>query len=256
MFFEAERDKSVYFSRRDHVCGAHFHRSVEILYILSGEKTAWLNGGKYVLTAGQVLFCLPYAVHMFPPAADSEQIVAAIPAEYCGRFEDFCKTHIPETPVTTDEDGSLLKLISALKKTDNDVLFEGLVNCLLGIYMKNTPFSPAKKTPDRSQIERIAEYIDKNYASSLSLGAVAAQFGYSANYFSSLFKKYFMTGFTQYVNSVRVQKSVPLLKTQKISAVYFLCGFQSPQQYFLNFRRFFGRTPNEYLHEKNVSKGE
>ena len=104
------------------------------------------------------------------------------------------------------------------------------------------------RPPARTQIHRIADYIDKNYASPIGLEELASEFGYSPNYFSSLFKKYFMTGVTQYINSVRVQKSVPLLKTQKISAVYFLCGFQSPQQYFLNFRKFFGCTPYEYLH--------
>ena len=43
MFFESERDKRAYFSKKDNVCGAHFHRSAELLYTLSGEKTAWLD---------------------------------------------------------------------------------------------------------------------------------------------------------------------------------------------------------------------
>lgn len=248
MFFESERDKRAYFSKKDNVCGAHFHRSAELLYTLSGEKTAWLNGKKYTLTAGQLLFCPPYAIHTFPPCTGSEQIVAAVPADYCGRFEKYCETHSPETPVLTDKDGTLLRLISSLEKAGNEVLFEGIVNCLFGIYMERVSFSPAKRIPERSQIQRIAEYIDEHYASPLSLGTLAAHFGYSSNYFSALFKKYFMTGVTQYINSVRVQKSIPLLKTQKISAVYFLCGFQSPQSYFLNFKKFFGCTPYEYLH--------
>lgn len=248
MFFESYRDKRAYFSKKDNVCGAHFHRSAELLYTLSGEKTVWLDGKKYTLTANQLLFCPPYAVHMFPPAPSSEQIVAAVPADYCGRFEKYCETHSPETPVLTDNDGTLLRLISSLENVGNEVLFEGIVNCLFGIYMERASFSPAKRIPERSQVQRIAEYIDEHYASPLSLGTLAARFGYSPNYFSALFKKYFMTGVTQYINSVRVQKSVPLLKTHKISAVYFSCGFQSPQSYFLNFKKFFGCTPYEYLH--------
>ena len=116
MFFESERDKRAYFSKKDNVCGAHFHRSAELLYTLSGEKTAWLNGKKYTLTAGQLLFCPPYAIHTFPPCTGSEQIVAAVPADYCGRFEKYCETHSPETPVLTDKDGTLLRLISSVRK--------------------------------------------------------------------------------------------------------------------------------------------
>ena len=170
MFFESERDKRAYFSKKDNVCGAHFHRSAELLYTLSGEKTAWLNGKKYTLTAGQLLFCPPYAIHTFPPCTGSEQIVAAVPADYCGRFEKYCETHSPETPVLTDKDGTLLRLISSLEKAGNEVLFEGIVNCLFGIYMERVSFSPAKRIPERSQIQRIAEYIDEHYASPLSLG--------------------------------------------------------------------------------------
>ena len=69
MFFESERDKRAYFSKKDNVCGAHFHRSAELLYTLSGEKTAWLNGKKYTLTAGQLLFSnwLNYYVYQTTP---------------------------------------------------------------------------------------------------------------------------------------------------------------------------------------------
>jgi AraC-like DNA-binding protein len=52
---------------------------------------------------------------------------------------------------------------------------------------------------------------------------------------------------TAYINYVRVQKSTELLKTNQISAVYFLCGFKNPQQYFLNFKKYYGCTPKEYL---------
>lgn len=251
MFFESHRDKSAYFSGTiDNICAAHMHRSAELMYVLQGEKTAFVNGKEYRLKPNQLLVCQPYAVHAFSPSLGSEQIVIAIPADYCKRFENFCETHEPESAVLDDADGSFSRLFSALGKADNDVLFEGLAGCVFGIYMQRTKFVSAKRAPDRSCIQSIAEYIDKNYASPLALETLAAQFGYSPNYFSALFKKYFTTGVTQYVNSVRVQKSLPLLRTQKISSVYFLCGFQSPQQYFLNFRKFFGCTPYEYLHPR------
>ncbi|MDE5896915.1 MAG: AraC family transcriptional regulator, partial [Clostridia bacterium] len=95
-------------------------------------------------------------------------------------------------------------------------------------------------------------YIDEHYAESLTLAEAAGKFGYAPNYFSSLFKRYFRIGFAQYVNSVRVRKSIPLLKTQKASSVCYDCGFRSPQQYFLNFRKVFGCTPYEYLHDKHT----
>jgi len=254
MFFETSRDKSAYFLKADNICGTHFHRSAEILYNLQGEKTVWLNGTKYILHSGEILFCVPYAVHTFLPNNNSVQIVAVVPPDFCKRFENFCETREPSNPVYKDEDGVILKLISELEEEQNEILYEGIVNCILGIFIQNTPFLPAKPAPDRSEIQSIADYIDTNFATSLSLATLAEKFGYSPNYFSALFKKYFMTGVTNYINSVRVQKSVSMLKKHKISAVYFLCGFNSPQQYFLNFRKFFGCSPYEYLHSEKTAE--
>lgn len=247
MFFETGRDQAVFFARKDNTCSAHFHRSAELMYVLCGEKRAILNGKGYALSAGGILVCPPYAVHAFSPSPGSEQIVVAVPAEYCARFEAFCETRQPESPVFYDRDGRMLRWFEEIRNADNEVLLEGIVNCILGNYLKVSRFFPLRCPPERSQISRIAEYIDRNYAAPLSLSSLAAEFGYSPNYFSALFKKYFRTGIAQYINSVRVQKSLPLLKTHKIEAISLRCGFRSPQQYFLNFRRFFGCTPREYL---------
>lgn len=251
MYFESHRDKSVFFNTGDNVCGAHFHRAVEFLYVIEGEKTARLNGKEYLLVPRQMIVCPPYAVHIFPPCPKSVQFVAAIPADSCKRFEEFCETHSAESPAINDDNGKIFRLISELQTADSKVLFEGITGHILGLYMQKAAFIPVSRTTDKSAVQSIAEYIDLHYAEPITLQTLAAKFGYSPNYFSALFKKYFMTGIPQYVNSVRVQKSLKLLKTQKISAVYFSVGFQSPQQYFLAFRKFFGCTPYEYIHGKN-----
>lgn len=253
MFFETYRDLTVYRSAiGDNTCPAHFHRSAEIMYVLSGEKYVRVDEKEYLLREGDVLFCPPQAVHCFPPAQDSSQLVATVPAEYCRRFENFCETREPADHVLHDGDGSLKKLLFALTETENEILFEGIAGILLGKYVQKTKFFHRKKTESRSEIREIAEYIDKNFAFPITLSGLAANFGYSPNYFSSLFRKYFHTGIPQYVNAVRIQKSLGFLKTHTSSSVYFLCGFKSPQQYFLNFKKYFGCTPYEYLHaEKN-----
>lgn len=251
MFFETIRDQKLYFLRADNVCMPHFHRSSEILYVLSGKKTVFLNGEKKELFAGDVLFCPPYLVHKFVKSEDSEQIVATIAAEFCPQFTQFCRANVPDSYVIRDEDGSILKLVSALENPKNEMLFLGAANTLLGVYAERVHFTPAANMPERTLIERIAEYIDQNYASPLTLASLADTFGYSPNYFSTLFKRYFGTGVPQYINYTRVRKSLKLLRTQKISTVYFSVGFQSPQQYFLNFKKYYGCSPKEYLSPKS-----
>lgn len=246
VYFERGRDGNKYFHIGKNDATAHFHRSVEIVYVLQGEKTAFLNGKKYVAREGQGFLIPPWTVHAFPMDGDT-QIVAVIPNEYCSRFERLCEKFQPVTPLFNDADGRIKELLLHLGKAENEFIFEGLVGEIVGQFVKRTEFLPAERKSDKLPVEKIAEFVDENYAKSCSLTVLAEKFGYSPNYFSALFKRYFGTGIAQYVNLVRVQKSVPLLKTYKISAVYAYCGFESPQQYFLNFKKVFGCTPSEYL---------
>ena len=124
MFFETYRDQTSYYYHGDNICPAHFHRSPEVMYVLSGSKTAWLDGKQYEISEGEMLVCTPYALHLFPPSENGVQIVASIPSEYCSRFERLCQANTPVSPIVKDENGVLLKLITALKNQKNR-LFHG-----------------------------------------------------------------------------------------------------------------------------------
>ena len=249
MFFESNRDKSMFYGRGDNYCTPHIHHSPEILYVLSGNKTAYLDGKKYDMKAGDVIVCPPYLVHYWHLQEDSEeQIAATIFPRYCAEFENFCKTHSATSPIVHDDDGTIKTCILAMRDAQkNETLLKGIANCILGIYIEKANFTPSKTTSERPLVAQIAEYIETNYMQSITLESISKLFGYSPNYFSALFKKNFYTGVTQYVNFIRIEKSLPLLKKQKISTIYYSCGFANPQQYFLNFKKYLGCTPREYL---------
>ena len=250
MFFETIRDREIYYKRGDNFCEAHFHRAAEILYVVNGTKRAFVDNREYFLRAGEFLVCPPYTLHQFSPSENGEQIVASVPAPFVEPFEKLCKGKTPKDHKQKDEDGGILKLMTALCAPDNDVLFHGLSNAILGIFSSRAQFEAQKNASGNAIAAAVAEYIEENYAKELCLNGLAEHFGYSPNYFSALFKKNFHTGFTQYLNFTRVRKSIPLLYKYQASGVYFLCGFKSPQQYFLNFKRYFGCTPQEYVKGK------
>ena len=247
MYFETQRDKQNYYAHKDNVCQAHFHRAVEILYVTKGKKTVSLDGELYELGVGDLLVCPPYRLHAYLPNENSTQIVLTFSATACPKFETLCSTQAPKTPVFHDEQALLLPFMLQSENFENELLFVGIVNYILGIYVKNTPFYPIKKKSERSFLEEIVAYIEEYYAQAITLPSIAKRFGYSPNYFSTLFKKYFYVSFTDYLNGVRVQKSLKYLKTHSVSTVYFLCGFNSPQQYFLHFKKFYGVSPKEFL---------
>ena len=252
MYFETGRDNSKYYARGDNLCLPHFHQSVEILYVLQGEKTVFIGDRHYLLHPNDMLVCTPYVMHYFPPDGQGEQMLITCPAEYCQRFVKLCESMQPSDPIFHDIKKELLPVFSMLESCDNDVLFTGLVNMLLGKFIEHVPFLSVQQNKERTLIERIVSYLDVHYAENVTLHTLSKEFGYSPNYFSHLFKRHFHSGLPQYLGGVRIRKSIELLKTRNVSDVYFLCGFNSPQQYFLHFKKTYGCTPKAFLRNKKV----
>ncbi len=249
MFFEGNRDILAYHRMGiDNICATHFHRSAEILYVVQGEKRVEINGVTIVLQSGDTLFCPPYTVHRFLPSECSIQTVVTILPEYCEEFEAFCMTKTPRSYTLRDEDGKLRALIDGFLQADNPFLRQGIASVLFGVFVQKTKFSIADQK-QKVHISQIASFVEAHCTKKLSLHTVANEFGYSPTYFSALFKKSFHMTFPQYLNAIRIQKSLPLLKKYKnISSVYGLCGFNSPQQFFVHFKKIQGCTPHEYLY--------
>ena len=77
---------------------------------------------------------------------------------------------------------------------------------------------------------KVLDYIYENYSEELSLPFVASKFGYTTNYFSTLFNKFTAMNFNDYVNWVRYNKAVILLNDSKngytVTEVSNICGFR------------------------------
>jgi two-component system response regulator YesN len=97
---------------------------------------------------------------------------------------------------------------------------------------------------------KIVEFIHEHYQENLTLTSLSQKFGYSPNYFSGLFNRYLGTGVSQYLNSVRIQKSIALLQEKSVEEIAHACGYNSPQQYYLNFKKIHGCSPKEYLYKE------
>lgn len=250
MFFENLRDSARYVHRGDCVCAPHFHQSVELLAVLSGEKEVVINSVRLELRAGEVLVCMPYAVHEYLPS-EGEQVCTAIPPASCAEF--FAATErlsLKNNPLERGEGTQeLIGFMLQLTGRRTPLYERGLVNCIFGLVLELGTFVPQKKR-EKDFVRQILEYVEEHYRENLTLEATAEHFGYSKYYFSKLFNAHFFFHFSAYVNQVRIFKSLPLLKKYKLSTVYDECGFNNPQQYFLNFKKYIGKTPREYLAEE------
>ncbi len=97
-------------------------------------------------------------------------------------------------------------------------------------------------------VTRIAEWIKANYYHSLTVPEIAEEFGYTADYLSSLFHRY--TGFTliHYINKIRIDSSKNLLTHYDVTVkeAAFSSGYQDEKYYMKMFKKQEGMTPTQY----------
>lgn len=97
-------------------------------------------------------------------------------------------------------------------------------------------------------IKKSLNFINDNYMIDITLDSVARYVHLNASYFSTLFKKEMHTGFSDYLNRVRIEESKQLLKNRQNSIldVALAVGFDDQSYYSKVFKKVTGITPKKY----------
>ena len=103
-------------------------------------------------------------------------------------------------------------------------------------------------------LKRIISYINQRYSEHITLAEISAEFNMSPKYFCRFFKNSFNKTFTEYVNTVRVERAMKLLisKDMSITEAALECGFSNMSYFTRTFKRICGYTPRFYLKSKSL----
>lgn len=103
---------------------------------------------------------------------------------------------------------------------------------------------------DRSILKAI-DIIEENYMNNILLKDVAKELFLNECYFSRIFKKTIGIGFNEYLTRLRIEKAIKLLKKEKsIKNVSEKVGYTDYRNFSLNFKKYTGYTPREYIKDK------
>ncbi len=96
-------------------------------------------------------------------------------------------------------------------------------------------------------LKKAIVYIRLNYQSGITMNAVAEYTGISERYLRRLFSQYLNLSPLDYLNQIRINKAVELLRNTEMSVkeVCYLCGFQSPQYFSRVFKHQMGISPRK-----------
>ena len=234
----------------------HFHMNYEIYYLISGKRRYVIDNVIYDIEAGDIILIPPMVMH-------KTQSLPSI-SEHHERFL-FNVLEIPDIlkPAFNKNfyrpQGEFKKKISELineslneKGTDEETHFLHKTNLhkilLLLLKMPNDGFYP-RPLSDRDKImQAAASYIKENCYKDLTLREISNTFGFTPQYFSSIFKKAIGLNFIDYLNNMRVAMSLGFLADTNIpiNEISEKCGFNDSNYFTIVFKKVTGTSPTKY----------
>lgn len=254
MQYQQHRDGAEYFRMGKCLCNIHFHRAIELIYCIETPKTVIVGGEEMLLDVGELLFVPPLTTHIFPAVPGLCGLCVVLPVSYSDLWEGYTGGKRLADPILHDKAlakelyGHLLQL----KNCPLPLLKQGIYSYVLAKLIEHADLTE-DPSPHKAEFSiTVLLYIQTHYRESLTSRSVAKVLGYNPCYFSSLFNQNFRCTFSAYLNTVRIQKALPLLSKHTVAEAADFVGFNNLQSFYYNFKKATGKTPTEYLQSKKA----
>lgn len=237
----------------------HFHRHVELYYVESGEATVTINDETRTLKRGELSFAAPYDVHTYERISPGNAYILVVPPVYLDGFLKATKgktvaAHFLDSSDYTEKIARAFAELEREKGTE-DLLCQGLIDCILGYALRALTLTAKSKGNDPDFVSAVFRYLSDHLKEEVSLAALAAAFGYSRCHFSRLFNENFHTNLAGVLAVLRTREA--LAKTEEgvpLSVAAKEAGFSSMRTFHRAFRSLYHTTYGNY--KKAISEGE
>ncbi len=246
--------------------GNHFHSELELIFLLRGRVTYLIGESRYDLKARDFIFANPYEIHSISLASDDCCYVHFLIQEsrlrYLFASSDMLTFTWQES--LNNRKGTVYQEIAAAVRT---IVIEGanqeagylakayreLIRILIALNQCCRQTSVKDRGGKKSLNQQrksceIMDFINSHYMEQISLNTISKALYLSPPYISKIFKENFQTGVLEYINRLRVQKSiVPLCSSNAyIADIAEDCGFTNAKTYSRIFQKEMGVSPTDY----------
>lgn len=253
------------------VVTTHWHEEAEFTLITAGQALYQIDLTEYPVEAGDLLFIPPLVLHSISlqeyPKISSETYVFHMNF-LGGNSTDICSTRYL-TPLMNQE-FSMPYLIkpehpayASLRKIFNQInslygeavtgyelalksLFLQAIFLLLQ-YSKRNLSSGTDTSSDK--LKQVLDYIETHYAQNITISELAKLCYFSDYHFMRFFKKHMNMTCVEYINNLRLEKSVELFEQGNTSIldVSLSTGFHNLSYFHKVFKRKYHMTPKSFL---------
>lgn len=244
----------------------HWHKECELLRVISGTFDISINGMKYTLQKGDILFLNGGSVHSgIPNNCIYECVVFEL---HSLKLKNSLQNSVLEELITLNkkinnfynkENNEMYEILNNIfetfkeKKKGYELKVYGLLYSFLGAveendyYQKQNSIKIANKQT-LCKLEKIFSYIEENYMEELTLHDLAALLDMNDKYFCRFFKKITQKTPIDYLNYYRIECACQKMKTSasSITDIAYDCGFNDTSYFTKIFKKYMGVTPREY----------
>lgn len=253
------------FVTMNHNSPFHWHRELEILYILNGHAVVHMDGEQYTLNPldaivmdyakiHEVIYELPQTmgicIHVsrqllrrYVPDSELLSIRCApkhLTGEKLSYYNELCSCLKELTVLYVNQ-----KNTYQLKST---ALILNILACLIEHFSEPITRSASEaKVGNMERIEQICDYVEHHYKEEITLQEAADELGLNKEYFCRFFKQNTGNSFIQYVNQVRISHIYQdLLHTDEgVQEIMERHGFYNQKLFYRMFKERYDCTPRE-----------
>ena len=240
--------------------GPHSHLRIEINYVKRGRCFLLMDNERIPFREGQIMIIKPHAEHVFEAGRTG---VTLLQLEFLPEVFSMYRTSGGPSVLSPDSgDGHFIKIdgdvrmmrvvqriinelnTSRVHYRDLVILYYAELLILIDRYLKEC-YLPAGSNRYLADAIR---YMQTNLQTEIRIDSLAAHLGISERYVRKLFSQAFHVSPVEYLNRLRINQAVELLKNTEltIKEICYRCGFNTVRHFSRMFKRYMGVIPTGY----------
>ncbi|MCI8292558.1 MAG: AraC family transcriptional regulator [Hespellia sp.] len=255
------------------VVTTHWHEEAELTLITKGACSYQVDLTDYEVKEGDLLFIPPLVLHAISCGV-SEEVLSETYVFHMnflgGNSTDVCSTRYL-TPIMNQEISMpclitrkepvydlLRNIFDQITTLYNDAArgYElALKSLLLQVIFLLLPYSEKQTASDvrvsSDKLKQVLDYIEQNYAETISVAELAKLCYFSEYHFMRFFKKHMSMTCVEYINNLRLEKAVELFEqgNTSILEVSLSVGFHNLSYFHRAFKKKYHMTPLAFIRQ-------
>lgn len=250
-----------------YVMSYHWHVEYEIIRLLSGTLTITLDEKSFTAKTGDIIFVNSGILHSGLPENGCVYQCIVFDINTFIRQNSACGEYIQKISHQelmvyhhfTEKQPEILATVNSAfdalwkKPVGYEMIVIGQFYHFFGLVFEHSFYlnriSRTRRDYKRiQQLKQVVEFIEKNYANPLTLGALSASVSMSPKYFCRFFSEMTHQTPMDYLNRQRVEQACLQLSTtdDSITEIAYRTGFNDLSYFIRTFRKYMNTTPGKY----------